>query len=88
MKIKDGFVVNNVGGRIIAVATGTASKDFHGMITLNETAKFLWDKLMIGSSEEEIMKAVVHEFSVSEEKAGADVHCFINKLRNAGILNE
>ena len=43
MKIKNGFVVRKVGGESVVVPVGEMSKEFHGMINLNETGAFLWE---------------------------------------------
>ena len=42
MRIKDGFVLRNVAGSFIAVATGEEAINFNAMITTNETGAFLW----------------------------------------------
>ena len=42
MKIKDGFVTRKIGDKIIAITVGEHTKDFDGMITLNETGHFIW----------------------------------------------
>ena len=39
MKIKKGFVLRDVAGRSVVVATGAAAKRFRGMVMLNETGK-------------------------------------------------
>ena len=39
MKIKKGFVLRDVAGRSVVVATGAAAKKFRGMIMLNDTGK-------------------------------------------------
>ena len=80
MKIKKGFVVRVVGGECIAVPVGELSKNFHGMITLNETAKFLWDFFQNEHTADEALKAVCEEYEVEEEVAKADVMQFINIL--------
>ena len=41
MKIKDGFMLRKVGGQNVVVAVGKASRDFNGIIRLNDTGKFL-----------------------------------------------
>ena len=53
MKIKKGFVVREVGGENVAVPVGERSKDFHGMIRLNSTGRFLWDFFRENHTEEE-----------------------------------
>ena len=54
MRIKKGFVLREVAGQIMVIATGEASKDFHGMIKLNATGKVIWLGLQEGLSQEEI----------------------------------
>ena len=41
MKIKNGFVLRDVGGQAVVIAVGEASKTFHGMINLNATEKMV-----------------------------------------------
>ena len=47
MKIKKGFVLRDVAGRSVVVATGTAAKKFRGMIILNDTGKDIWQGLQM-----------------------------------------
>ena len=82
MKIKKGFVVRIVGGECIAVPVGELSKNFHGMITLNETAKFLWDFFQEDHTEEEAVKAFCDSYEVAEEVARADVAQFVQVMTN------
>ena len=35
VRIKDGFVLRDVAGQTVVIATGEASRDFHGMVKLN-----------------------------------------------------
>ena len=39
MRIKEGFVLREVAGQAMVIATGEASKEFHGMVKLNESGK-------------------------------------------------
>ena len=57
MKIKKGFVLRDVAGRSIVVATGAAAKKFRGMIMLNDTGKEIWIRLQKGMDQEEISAA-------------------------------
>lgn len=41
MRIKDGFVMRKVAGKYVVVATGEASRSFHGMIKLNDTGRHI-----------------------------------------------
>lgn len=48
MKIKNGFVLRDVGGQAVVIAVGEASKTFHGMINLNVTGKEIWQGIESG----------------------------------------
>lgn len=86
MKIKDGFVVRNVAGSNIVVPTGSARVDFNGIVTLNETGMFLWNKLENGAEKEELLKAIMTEYDVDETTATTDINLFLDKLEGAGLV--
>ena len=88
MKIKNGFVMEKVGGAYLAVATGERASEFKALVRLNGTGAFLWQQLSEGDkSEEELLAAVLGEYEVEEERAKADIEAFRNILLNAGILD-
>ena len=86
MKIKKGFIVRKIGGQNVAVAVGEASKEFNGMIKLNETGKFLWDLLEKGALIDELVEKVLEEYEVDESTARADVEKFVENLKEVGAL--
>lgn len=49
MKIKPDFLLRKVAENYVVVPVGTAMVDFNGMINLNETGAFLWEKLEHGA---------------------------------------
>ncbi len=85
MKIKDGYVLKEVAGNTIVVNVGGAL-DFNGMITLNETGKTLWKVLQEGTDSDGLVEALLREFEVDRQTATADVNVFVNKLKEAGIV--
>lgn len=88
MKIKKGFMLRNVGGKHIVVAVGEASKSFNGLIKLNDTACFLWEKLIKGSDKDKLAKALTKEYEVDIKTAGESVDEFIKTLKEAELLDE
>lgn len=86
MRIKEGFVLREVAGQIMVIATGEASKDFYGMIRLNGTGKIIWQGLQEGISEEEIAKKLCADYEVDEESAKQDVNEFLTKMADMGFL--
>ena len=87
MKIKSGFVAKEIAGQYVVVALGSASKIFNGIIKLNESAKFIWDKLSVGAEKNDIVDALLEEYEgVDRATAERDVDTFINELKGANIL--
>lgn len=86
MRIKNGFVLREVAGQTMVIATGEASKDFHGMIKLNGTGKVIWLGLQEGLSEGEIVKRLQEQFDVDSEKASQDTRAFIQQMEEMGFM--
>ena len=88
MKIKDGFVKQEISGKWLAVATGELSRTFHGMIELNETAAVIWDALEAGQSKDAIVDAIAGMYGIPRDKADADVQALLAQMADEGILDE
>lgn len=86
MKIKSGFMLRKVGGRNVVVAVGAASREFNGIIKLNETGAFLWELLKTERTPEELTAALLAEYDIGEDTAAADVGAFLKKLEEAELL--
>lgn len=86
MKIKNGFMLKKVGGQNVVVALSEASRSFNGIIRLNDTGVFLWQKLQQETSEEQLLAALTAEYDIGEEQAKSDIAEFIAALRKAALL--
>ena len=86
MKIKDGFLVREVAGTNIVVATGARMKEFSGIIKLNETGVFLWENLKAETDVQTLTAALTAEYDVTVEQAKKDVESFIATLKDVGII--
>ena len=86
MKIKKGFVAKEIAGQHVVVALGAASKIFNGIIKLNESGRFIWDRLAQGMDRDAIVGALLEEYDIDAETAGRDVDNFIEQLKGANIL--
>ena len=88
MKIKKGFVIQEVAGQWVAVATGSAAKDFSGIVKLNATAAHVWKGLEQGQTREQIIASMVEAYDIDEQTAGEDVDALCQQLVQAGIAQE
>lgn len=86
MRVKDGFVLREVAGQAVVIATGEASRGFHGMVKLNGTGRDIWQGLSEGLSEERIAECLTRDYEVSAEQAAADVHAFVQRMASEGFL--
>ena len=86
MKIKDGFVLKNLGGKNIVIAVGERSKEFNGIVNLNTTGVFLWQLLSEGSNETKLVLELCNKFEIDKKTAQEDVAAFIGSLTSAGFI--
>ena len=86
MQINKYFTIQKVGASYVAVPVGETSKTFHGMVRLNETGAFLWEKMKKDCSEADLVEALLAEYEVSRETAERDVHRVVELLRENNIL--
>ena len=86
MKIKEGFILRNVAGSNVVVPVGQATVDFNGMMSLNDTGAFLFNKLTKGTTEEQLIRDLMDEYSIDKELATKDVKDFIEKVESEGLF--
>lgn len=88
MHIPKGFHIRQILDETIAVPSGEISKDFSGIISLNEVGQFLFELLQTEQSRESLLRALLDSYDVPEEIAQADIDDFLSHLRSAGLLIE
>ncbi|MCC8196298.1 MAG: PqqD family protein [Ruminococcus sp.] len=90
MRIKDGFVMRKVAGKYVVVATGEASRGFHGMIKLNDTGRRIWQGISEGKNQSEITEELVllNGAKTDEDRKviSDDVQSMIDEMVEAGFL--
>lgn len=87
MKTIDGFKLRKLGNEYILVGESMELINFNKMITLNETAAFLWKEAEKGAFDAgSLCKALCAEYEVSPEKAMTDVVATIDSWKKAGVI--
>ncbi len=86
MKLKSGFVLHSVGGEHIVVPVGARTKDFRGMIRLNDSGAFIWEQMEGDFTKESLVAALLEQYDVTENLAAETVNKFIESLRAGGLL--
>ena len=85
MKLKEGFVLRTVSGQTVVLPTG-GDLDLSMMIKLNDTGRFLWERLEQGAEAEELVAAMLKEYDITKEKATEYVEQFVQKVKENGFL--
>ena len=88
MKIKEGFVVREVAGTYLALATGELSKIYNGSIILNSSAKFIFDCFLVDTTKEEVVSKMLENYeNLDEQTASEAVDEFVGKLMGENLID-
>lgn len=88
MQAKKGFKLRPLGDEYILVGESIEQVNFNKMITMNETAAYMWQRVTDGHdfTAEELAAALTGEYEVSMEQALGDAKKTIESWQNAGII--
>ena len=88
MKVKSDFILRKVAESYVVVPVNDLTVDFNGMINLNETGAFLFEILQNGADKEKLVSRMLEEYEVTPEEAETDITNFIQKLKDADVLEQ
>ena len=89
MKIKEGFRMRKLGRDHIVVPEGRGLVNFNKMISLNDTAAYLWEALSGKEfSVEDIKQLILDQYEVDERTAAADAAKLVRDWAEAGLVEE
>ena len=87
MKAKKGFKLRNVCGENIIVADGIENIDFSRIISMNESAAYLWTNIQEQEFDaDKLVSLLLDEYDIDEATARTDVEQLNGKWREAGII--
>lgn len=84
IKAKKGYILRRLGQEYMVVPVGEASKEFNGMIRMNETGAFYWKELEQGITEEGLVAKMLERFEdLDEETACRDLAEYLETMKIA-----
>lgn len=86
MKKSENFLLKDVAGNTVLVPFGVGAVDFNGIITLNETAKFLWEKIEGEFEKKDLIALLCAEYKIDEDIAANSADKFISALKEVGAI--
>ncbi len=89
MKIVEGFRLRNIAKEHIVTGESLAQINFNKMISLNDSAAFLWQSVEGREfSVKDLADALVEEYGIDAETAMKDSEAIAKKWIEAGIVAE
>lgn len=88
MKRKEGFVLRTVCGEKVIVGEGLGAIDFGKLVSLNDTAAWIWEKAgELGDfSVDTLAAALCDAYEVDADTARADVGKLLAQWQELGIV--
>jgi len=87
MKTRKGYTLRALGKEYILVAEGLEAVDFTRMISMNESAGFLWKAVEDKDFETEtLVKLLMEEYGITQEMAEKDVASLLQTWKEANII--
>lgn len=82
--IKTRFAARKVGDELVVVPLVNNVAHMDKLYTFNESAGFLWENLVEGSTVASLKDKLLEVFDVDEETAEKDVKVFLEKVKKLG----
>ena len=86
MKVKPGFILRKVVGEYMLMPTDENISVFKGAVFLNSTSAFAWEKMQEGMSRDDLLAAMLEEFSIDEATAAKDLDQLLEKLTQLNLI--
>ena len=86
MKIVKEFILREIAGECVLVPTGATSQEFNGMITISDTARFIWENIEKADSLEEMIQMVLYTYEIDVETERWDTIDLVCALVENGFI--
>lgn len=85
MKIKDGYILRSIAGENVVLPSGD-ELNLNVIISLNHSARFLWERLEKGADAGDLVDALLEEYDVDPSTAAQAVADFTERLKAHDLL--
>lgn len=89
MRIKSEYKLRNVAGETIIVRQGTAQIDLTKVISLNSSARVIYEALAGKEfSMEDIVEVLADKYGIGTAKAEEAAHAWIDSMKECNLIEE
>lgn len=86
MKKIQEFILREVADEYILIPTGSTTETFNGIITLTESAAYIYEHIEEADSFETLVNMITGEYDIDKETAANDAYMFINHMLQQGMI--
>ena len=87
MRIKEGFTLRSICGESVVIGEGLSQVNFNKILSLNESAAFLWEKVQGKDfTPEDMVTLLTDHYDVSEERARQDIDNLLKVWQEQGVI--
>ena len=87
MKIKKGFELRDICGEKVIIASGIENIDFNKMISLNESAAYLWQQVSDKTFDADLLAQLLEAaYDVDQPTATTDAQAIIQSWLEQGVV--
>ncbi len=87
MKIKKGFELRDICGEKVIIASGIENIDFNKMISLNESAAYLWQQVSDKTFDADLLAQLLEAaYDVAHATATTDAQAIIQSWLEQGVV--
>ena len=87
MKTRKGYILRSLGKEFVLVAEGLDAVDFSRMVSLNESAAFLWKSVEDKDFEAEtLVELLLDEYGVTRDVAEKDVAALLQTWKETDMI--
>ena len=88
MKLKQEYMLAEIAGEYVAVATNSNLDSERKIIRMNDTGKLIWDGIANGKDERAIVSDLMDQYEVDEQTAAKSVARILQQMIDAGIVED
>ncbi len=86
MKLKEGVIINEMDGQVMAVDAGNGTSRFNGLIRMNQSAGFVAGLLKRETTLDAIVDEMTKKYDVTADVARENARKVIEAFESAGLL--
>lgn len=87
MKIVEGFRLRDIMGQATVIGEGVDQVDFNKLITLNESAAYLWKEVEGKEFDQTTLaELLINRYSIDESLAQTDAAAIVDKWIETGLV--